>query len=214
MSGFRRHKLEWELGLRLKIRIKIKIRIRIRIKMNRRVDRQGRLGVGAFEGGGEFHLEGSQRRGVGRAGIAQGVAGKPGIDFEGAGDLGQTHLFDFAVAEIFEEAVGGQEKFLGDSPFLLAIFIGPAGPVGGLPTTGGSFHFGLLLKHPRVEGVNALAPAIFAGPEFHGVMLLAQTISEGCQRAPAAKLEEGLEGAEGARGFARKAGEGWLRVHG
>ena len=171
-----------------------------------------RLGVGAIEGGSEFQLEGGQDRLFRAGGAAEGETGESGRDGEGTGHLGQIHIGDLAVAKALKEALGGGAKFLGGSPFLLALFGSPASPVGGLFLARSCPGFGLLLEEAGVKRLDAVAPSVFTGPLLGGAESLAELIGDGLEGACVAELKESEEGAEGAGRLAGGAGERGLRV--
>ena len=166
------------------------------------------MGVGFVEGGGEFGLERDEDGPVGNSGAGEGLAGDAGGDLESASDLGQRHLFDVFVAEVFEETMDGPEKLLGRVPFVLAIVFGSASPVSGLFSAQSGLGFSLMLKEAGVEGLDTVEPTKSAGPFPHGVEFLIELIGDGLEGAAVAEVEEGHEGAEGARGFAGEVGEG------
>ncbi len=144
-----------------------------------------------------------------RAGEGETANGRG--DFQGAGDLGQSHPAQVFLAEGFEEALSGGEEFLGGIPFLVAEAIEAGGPVGGLTGVEGGLGFSLLLKEAGVEVQDAIRPIKPAGPVFDRAERCAEAVGDGLEGAGVAELEEGQEGAEGARGLAGGTGEGGLR---
>ena len=172
------------------------------------------LAVGLFQGGEQFGLDRGQGRLIGSLRAAQREAGQPRGDLEGAGCLAQGHAFHSPVTDVLEVAYHRSEEFLGGGPFLFAVFVQAARPIGGLLPADGGLRLGLLLQEAGVERLDAVAPAVSAGPALDGVGLLAQLIGDGQQRAALAELEEGEESAAGARGFAGATGEGGWRVEG
>jgi hypothetical protein len=147
-------------------------------------------------------------------GATKGLPGDESGNLERARNLGERHVLDFAVAEVFEEAKDGGEEFLTGDPFLFPKFAGAARPIGGLLEVAGGLGLGLSLEQAGVEGVQAVAPAVFAGPIFDGGGIFAEGAGNGPEGATVTELEESQESAEGARGFAGLAGENWLRVEG
>ena len=168
------------------------------------------LAVNALDGLFEFQLKGG---GVLWAnGAGQGLAAKAGGDLEGAGDLAEGHVLDFAVAKAFEEALGGGEEFLGGGPLLLAKGAGAAGPVSGFLAAGFGLGLGLGFQEAGVVGIKAVFPTESAGPGLDGLEFFSQVIGHGLKGAGVAELEEGHEGSEGAGGLAGEGGESGLRV--
>jgi hypothetical protein len=88
------------------------------------------------------------------------------------------------------------------------VLAGAAGPLGGLFPAEGRPGLGLLLEEAGLEGVEAVGPAVFAGPVFQAIELLAQVVGGGLEGAAGAEFEESQEGAEGTGRLARAAGEG------
>jgi hypothetical protein len=149
--------------------------------------------------------------GIGRLGefcAGEGGAADFGGDAESPGDLSQSHFLKIFLAEVFQEALGSGDEFLGGFPFLLAEAIEPAGPVGGLFALAGGLGFGVLLEEAGVERLQAFAPVMFAGPVFDRAKVFAEFIGDGLKTAGMAELEEGHEGAVGPRGLAGEALEG------
>jgi hypothetical protein len=172
----------------------------------------GRLGIGFFEGGGYFDLDGRERRGLGRRLAAEGLPRQLRGDLQGAGDLAERHFFQLAIAEAVEEAADDGGKFLCRLPLLFAVEAGAASPIGGLAGASDGLGLGVLLEKPRVELLNARSPTETAGPSLERIEFFVEVISEGGEGTIVAEVKEGDEGAERARGFAGERGEERLRV--
>lgn len=176
----------------------------------RRVLVQG-LAVGAAQGGFEFR---SQRRGDGYfrdALSAEGIVGQTGGDLEGARDLAEGHALDFAVAEAIEETASGVQKLLPGSPLLLTELGGATSPVRRVLAVEVGLGGSLLLEEAGVKGLEAVAPAVAAGPALEGIMFLTRLLSEGQEGTAGPQFKEGQEGGIGARGLAGETGEGFRR---
>ena len=167
-----------------------------------------RAGHGLLQGGGEGGFQRGRSRLIREQIAGEGLARNPGRDLKGERDLGERHLFDFAVAEALEEAEDGTEEFLAGDPFVFPEFATAAGPIGGGRLREGGLGGDLGLKQAGLTGEQAVAPVILAGPIFHGGRIFAEDLRDGRKRAGLAQLEEGEESPEGARGLAGAAGEG------
>ncbi len=158
----------------------------------------------------ELLLDGGEGRGRGggELGAGEGGAGDFGGDGEGAGDLRQRHFFEGGVVVTLEEAASGGEELEGGVPFLFAELAKAQGPVGRevlLEAGGGG---GVLLEEAGVEGIEAVAPVVFAGPVFDGGEGFVKFVGDGLVRSGLAEVEPGEEGIKCARGFARGGGKG------
>ena len=129
-----------------------------------------------MQGGGEGGFEGG-RGGFIREQVApEGLPGNLGGDLKRARNLRQGHLFDFAVTEVLEEAEDGGEEFLAGGPFVFPKFAGATVPIGGVLPGEGGRGGDLRLKQAGLEGVQAVGPAILAGPIFDGGGIFAKDI--------------------------------------
>jgi hypothetical protein len=148
-------------------------------------------------------LDGGQGGGRIRGKLSAGEGGAPdsGGDAQGAGDLGEGHFVQVLLAEGLEEALSGEEEFLGSIPFPFAEAVEARGPIGGLACLALGFGLGLSLQEAGVKFLEALGPVMFAGPVLDGAQGLAEFVGEGLMRARLTQKEEGGEGAIGARGF-------------
>lgn len=140
------------------------------------------------------------------------LAGDAGGDLDGARSLTQRHFFDIAVADIFEEAKAGGEELLTGGPFEFTKLTSAVVPIGSVPAEEVSLGIELTLEQAGLEGMEAIAPAVFGGPLFDGGRVFAEGGGDGGEGAAVAELEPGEEGAEGARGLAGMTGEGRGRV--
>ena len=165
------------------------------------------LAISLLQGGGEGGFQRGRRRLIREQIASEGLPRNPGRDLKGARDLGERHFFDFAVAKVLEEAEDGTEEFLAGGPFVFPEFATPAGPIGGGRLREGGLGGDLGLKQAGLMGEQAVAPAILAGPIFHGGGIFAENLRDSRKRAGLAQLEEGEESAEGTRCLAGLAGE-------
>lgn len=178
-----------------------------------RIGRLSRKAVGSLERGFEFGLEGGGSWFIGAVVAAEGRPSQAGRDLKGTGHLSQRHFFDFAVAEVFEEASDGLQEFLTGGPLLLAKGAEASGPIGGVTALQGGLGFEPGLEQSGLAGMKAVTPVEAAGPLFDGGRLFAEGFGDGREGAGGAESVPGEESAEGPRGLTEVAGEeGLIRL--
>jgi len=107
--------------------------------------------------------------------------------------------------------VSGVQKLLSGGPLLLTELGGATGPVRRVLAVEVGLGGSLLLEEAGVKGLEAVAPAVAAGPALEGIVFLTRLLREGQEGAPRPQFKEGQEGGIGARGLAGETGEGLRR---